>query len=564
MIWYYGLVTVLFVSSWISKSQGTVDQHLIQQMSELLQFENNCTETLKNAIISAKNLQQDPNYRLLKNIFKNNNSKKYFKLPRNSHLYGSFHELSGGYSARLFQSVGTLQKTCSILSNSTVNSCIDRRVDTRLSEDQWVDIDHALYVDIPSSAKLLISDVPAKRGYVTIKSSDRILRKMTKDKKEKRVKLVKKFVTVDGYLSSVKLIDNTYRNNARGLKLKNGYLEPIIQDIFEKDVSYKASTSKSRRLILYELTWRETIKMNNDRRENKKDGQVEPSQYYQQDVWRVKSNSIHLFRTQWWPTVANEWKTRDRAWPKKELIHQMTRYAFLKPTSIDKHFKYRFTHIEKLLTGLRTPDQNLNLFILKVLFYKFVKPISPNTLQTFTVKSTMMWACEQYPPDHPWWKIDKGCTPLKMVYYMLERMRVDFQRDHLADYFLPSNNVIKRTSDATRRKIVNVLTELIQTRNLLTLISSDDIANAKNIIARTRKTLKTADDFVQKGLEDGLLITLSRKPKLLVRLTKNKVRNRIKKSGLLSKIGYILFVTSFPILCGLFYCFITKFVLKRK
>ena len=61
-----------------------------------------------------------------------------------------------------------------------------------------------------------------------------------------------------------------------------------------------------------------------------------------------------MLKANWWPSVAQEFKTRDRSWPSKEDIEDLTSYCYIiaKPSDDQKNntsttiFSYSFYHIE--------------------------------------------------------------------------------------------------------------------------------------------------------------------------------------------------------------------------
>ena len=91
-----------------------------------------------------------------------------------------------------------------------------------------------------------------------------------------------------------------------------------------------------------------------------------------------------IFKTGWWPKIYEEFKTRDRAWPEYSIMNELLNSCNIISKPSDKEvgdeetleFRYSFAHLERTLVMLRTQQQNHIYLVFKVLFTKYVKPLS--------------------------------------------------------------------------------------------------------------------------------------------------------------------------------------------
>ena len=169
-----------------------------------------------------------------------------------------------------------------------------------------------------------------------------------------------------------------------------------------------------------------------------------------------------LIRINWWPHVANEWIFRERKWPKKTVINKLTKISYLiTKSSVDpssendtSELRYSFAHLERELISRRLSDQGYLYLIFKSMFYKWIKPIDPDVISSFIVKTVMFWVCEEYYPNHRIWR-KKSCVPtLNRLFWKLLSALED---RHFPYYSIPSINVIETINDELRIKMISIV-----------------------------------------------------------------------------------------------------------
>ena len=479
----------------------------------------------------SKFFRNDPDIKRIRGLFNNFKNMKLIALHQIIR-YGSFNELGGGFSSRLFQP--------SIVDSHRINeshiniNCDDNERD----HDKTLDIDIANYRTIPITERDNIIDIPDSLGYVYIKGSSKILHKTMKYKGHRSPlkNIQNQLLTKDKkYLSSPKFQEKPDKNNKRR-KFSEEMMAEVFKTILQEDSYVGYSEKKTNSLLENNYKWSE-----------------QPQKF-----WTVKVNKVRLLRTSWWPKNAQEWKTRSRQWPSQNLVDRVSRFVFLKPAKGEKRFKYWFSHIERILTGLRTREQKLNYLLLKIIFYRYLKPISHDHLHTFQIKSIMMFTCERFPPNHPVWMEINQDKDI-MLREMLSQLLQAFERDHLPNYFLTQVNVLKNISKPVRRKVVETLKQILETDNILRLLPTQDIENVVLFLERVKSVFNKVNKFIKKTLKVGVLNTIAEHPQLWLRFGKQQVTKKVRKSNIFTKLVLILSITFAILLFG----FIIYIIWKR-
>ena len=188
-------------------------------------------------------------------------------------------------------------------------------------------------------------------------------------------------------------------------------------------------------------------------------------------VMNLSYDAVVIIRLAWWPKVADEWENRDRSWPDDSIIKKLTSCCYmipkpLKRTDDDEHdsdlldFRYTFSHIERELISLLSNQQHLVYFIFKSTFYKHIKSISPERIQSYSAKTVMLWVCEKFPPNSAFWGDDWQST-IDAIIYLLNKLLHHFQNGYLEHYFIRQINVIDNIPLEIKPKILEKLHELI-------------------------------------------------------------------------------------------------------
>lgn len=492
---------------------------------KLLEMEEDLTDLTNQLFRHSKFLKNDTELERIRALFR-------FKREKPLSLqqvmrYGSFNEHCGGYSSRFFQ-------PSSFVVGDSSRRLNESHFDIKLDQpEKMLDVDVGHYRTIPVSEKRSIIDIPDSPGYVFINGSKKILQKLQKHKDHplKNANLLQ-LLTKDKYLNSSRFQDKADDKMTMSAEM----FSEINKTILEEDLFVGYSEKKTNSLI----------------ENNYKLKDEQPNKF-----WTAKFNKVRLLRTSWWPESVQEWKTRSRHWPNQKLIDQVSRFVFLKPAKGGKRFKYWFSHIERILAGLRTREQKLNYFLLKIIFSRFLKPISPGHLYTFQIKSIMMFTCERYPPDHPSWKeIDQEKDT--MLREMLSQLLQAFQEDHLPNYFITQVNVLKNISKPIRRKVVRILKQILETDNILRLLPTEDIETVVSFLEHIKTIMSKLNMFVKRTLKVGILNIISDHPQFWMKFGKKEVTKKVKKSGILTKLIFVFSITCVLLLFGYLIYFISK------
>ena len=493
----------------------------------ILRMEEVVRKTTNSLSKHVVQMQENNQLKALRQLFKKKHRAK-IALKANELKFGSFFEPEGGFSARLF-----LRNRQQLFSNDS--SRYTEHFDGQTGWQKIIDLDIASCPTIPSNQERNIIDIPESFGYVTVKGSLTIVNKIWKYwKKSGRspqkitTELAKrhKLVTKDHkFLNSTTFLERSQKK----LDDNNNNYSDLIKEILHEDLNVDYTVKKRNSLLEINLV-------------------LEWNSY---DLMLLNINKVRLLRTLWWPHCAREWKTRARAWPKQQIVDQISKYALLKPTRVDYQFKYRFSHIERLLAGLRSPEQNMNYFLLKILFYRFIKPLSPqrgSALNSFQIKSIMLFTSERYPPGHPLWAAIYRKND-SMIRYMLEELMKALQQGFLPDYFLIHVNLLKSTSKKTRREVVGVLKRILEKANILLLLPAHEHAESVvTVLVRFKDVIKAMESFFVQTLNDGVLTTITNNPQLLLKVGKNLAGKKLKKSSILLKLFYVAVITAtFPL-----------------
>ena len=110
-----------------------------------------------------------------------------------------------------------------------------------------------------------------------------------------------------------------------------------------------------------------------------------------------------------WPSEAWEWVHRSRKWPQVPLVVDITQKScFLvhKPFTLTDPYANEwyisFTLAEQMIARKRTKGMKMTYFFFKAIYYCSFKYTSQDKeFGSYLAKTTMMWACEEY-PIHQW------------------------------------------------------------------------------------------------------------------------------------------------------------------
>ena len=110
---------------------------------------------------------------------------------------------------------------------------------------------------------------------------------------------------------------------------------------------------------------------------------------------------------------------------------------------------------------MQSQTQRLVYYISKVAFSRWLKSMNPDKIQTFILKNTMLWFCEDFPPNHDIWDRENVLNTTVLLYKKLLRY---FKRSFMPYYFIPQLNVLQKIPndyyDEIIHRIENMTTNL--------------------------------------------------------------------------------------------------------
>ena len=151
-----------------------------------------------------------------------------------------------------------------------------------------------------------------------------------------------------------------------------------------------------------------------------------------------------------WPHQAANWITRCRRWwPQQDTIQEIAiKGCQVVPRSSphgDPHSEWRlsFSKPESILAQLRSKKQKQAYYFLKMFFYKYLKCVESSEpegkpLYSYIMKTTMLWACEDLPPEDPIWTSLENSVQM-LLFKLFGYLEVGFLRH----YFIPEINLLE-------------------------------------------------------------------------------------------------------------------------
>lgn len=166
-----------------------------------------------------------------------------------------------------------------------------------------------------------------------------------------------------------------------------------------------------------------------------------------------------MLKIGFWPTIAKEWLTRDRLWPPKEMVKELTKCCYLSGLADTKEksyeFAYSFYNVEKELTKCMSSEQIESYFTFKTIFNTFVAPIDPEHTPDYLCKTIMLRIMEIHPPHDSFWR--DNIEVLKRLFTLTLKA---VEKEELADYFIPSMNIMELVRDAYPHKKMEICRRL--------------------------------------------------------------------------------------------------------
>ena len=248
-------------------------------------------------------------------------------------------------------------------------------------------------------------------------------------------------------------------------------------------------------------------------------------------VLKVSYDAVALIKLAWWPEAARKWLTRHRNWPCKEDIAILGSHCFIIPKPLTLHqtesdinesnarnamdFRYTFSHIERELMSMFSQQQKLVYFLFKSMFYKHVKTLKPDVIQSYCCKTVMLWTCEKFDPGSPFWDGNWKST-IQAVVHLFKELLAAFQRGTLQHYFIQQINVI----DNIPKSLQDLLTQKIETiiADICDFIPQNvsDISEFGSLLNNVFLTINQGSEILAK--ESNIWWSILRRPLFTVNL----------------------------------------------
>ena len=185
-------------------------------------------------------------------------------------------------------------------------------------------------------------------------------------------------------------------------------------------------------------------------------------------ITELSIDFVSCCKCNFWPEVAAEWPEREREWPEQSTITQIVTNGIhivckkLRHSEID--WRLSFSVAEIAITQRWTPWQHYIYFIFKSLFYKYLKPLSNESVKvitSFLAKTVMLNVSEKF--KQSWWCIENAGECLSVL---IKTLILAFESKFLPHHFVSTFNLLERASydketERTLECAVDILNSLL-------------------------------------------------------------------------------------------------------
>ena len=180
----------------------------------------------------------------------------------------------------------------------------------------------------------------------------------------------------------------------------------------------------------------------------------------------ISLDAASIIKVDWTPNVTTNWIQRSRNWT--DLIGQLSNelrysYVILKTSNEEKgnnetiELRYSFAHIERKIVELQSDTQRMIFTIFKSIIYQYLLTNElEDIVSSYIAKTTMLWTCEKYPPNDPFWSNDNASI-LRILKYLITELHQNFDRGFLPYYFIPEINLLGHLPSGIVRKLTSIL-----------------------------------------------------------------------------------------------------------
>ena len=207
-----------------------------------------------------------------------------------------------------------------------------------------------------------------------------------------------------------------------------------------------------------------------------------------------------------WPCLyVKLWKKRQRKWPDLDSLSKVLKISFLiaKTSREEKsninatELQYSFAHIEQKIMRLLSTNQRTLFYTAKVIFKKWIQPLSEVYFPSFLVKNTMFWICEQTPPDDPLWDFISDEEFFTSLRYFFIKLTGYFMNGFMPYYFIPDVNLIEGLPDELFEKVLATLKYLSVVKDKRFLPDNKSRDLAEGWMDSMELFLHEFDDFLE-------------------------------------------------------------------
>ena len=100
--------------------------------------------------------------------------------------------------------------------------------------------------------------------------------------------------------------------------------------------------------------------------------------------------------------------------------------------------------------------------IFKSIIYQYLLTNAfEDIVSSYIGKTIMLWTCEKYPPNDPFWSDDDAFI-LRILKYLITDLHQSFQKGSLPYYFIPEINLLGHLPSEIVRKLTNTLYKMKQ------------------------------------------------------------------------------------------------------
>lgn len=183
-------------------------------------------------------------------------------------------------------------------------------------------------------------------------------------------------------------------------------------------------------------------------------------------IKRYSVDCMPCIKLTFWPSVAGDWKTRERLWPDQSVVEKIVSQGAHLVGKAFCHdmidWRLSFSVAEINLATLWSPVQHFVYFVFKSLFYKFIKPLADATndnspdapakkyLTSYLAKTLMLWTSESF--DQSWWtEVNAG----ECLTVLLLALQSSFETRTLHHYFVPTVNLLEGHPDVLATRVID-------------------------------------------------------------------------------------------------------------